>query len=85
MPKDCFVFLAVEKMPPYAVTAIQLDMASLGKGREEYRRLLNKYKECQETNSWPAYSNKLEIITIPEWALREQEYESAEAYELHNP
>ena len=81
-PKDCFVFLAVEKKPPYAITAIQLDAMSLNKGREEYQRLLLKYQECKKTNSWPAYSNKLEIVTISEWALREQEYQSAEAYEL---
>lgn len=82
VPKEGFVFIAVEKKPPYPVTAIQLDAMSINKGREEYRRLLLKYKECQDAKSWPAYSNKVEIVTIPEWSLREQEYESAVAYEL---
>ena len=80
--KDCFIFLAIEKKAPYAVTPIQLDALSINKGREEYRRLLLKYKQCKETNSWPFYSSGIQIVTVPDWALREQEYQSAEAYEL---
>jgi hypothetical protein len=83
MPKEVFVFLAVEKKPPYVVTPIQLDRLSINKGRSEYRRLLLKYKECVEANSWPFYSRGIQIVTISDWSLREQEYESAEAYELH--
>lgn len=83
-PKDCFVFVAIEKKAPYCVTTIQLDSVSIGKGRDECRRLLAKYKECVTLNSWPGYSDKLEIVTIPEWSLREEEYESPIAYQLES-
>lgn len=85
MPKDCFVFLAVEKTAPYLVTAIQLDAMSVNKGRNEYQRLLKLYKECSDTNLWPSYSDKIEIVTLPEWSLREEAYESAFAYQLEAP
>lgn len=83
IPVEAFVFIAMEKEAPFAVTTMQLDEASIAKGREEYRSLLLKYKECSETKRWPAYSEKMEIATIPDWALREQEYESPVAYELN--
>jgi exodeoxyribonuclease VIII len=82
VPVQAFTFVAVEKEPPYAVTLIQLDDLSITKGREEYRRLLNLYKKCQDEGHWPAYSDKIELVSLPDWALRKQPYESAVAYQL---
>jgi exodeoxyribonuclease VIII len=68
-PADSFVFVAVEKKPPYAVAVYMIDEASIEKGREEYRKNLKIYAECLKTGVWPAYSEELQIISIPFWSF----------------
>lgn len=68
-----FVFIAVEKTPPYAVAVYYLDEASIDVGRALYRRDINKYAECLKNNAWPAYPNELQVINIPHWAFNEVE------------
>lgn len=65
-----FVFVAVEKAPPYAVACYCIDQESLQKAHEEIERHLAKVKECQEKGVWPAYSDDLMTIGIPEYAKR---------------
>jgi hypothetical protein len=84
IPVTGFLFLAIEKEPPYASTLIQLDDMSINKGRDEYRRLLRLYKDCQDRNAWPAYSDRIEPVTLPMWALSEKPFESAYSYELRS-
>lgn len=62
-----FVFIAVEKKPPYAVGVYVLDSASLELGRAQYRADLYVYAECVEDESWPGYSNRIETIELPAW------------------
>jgi hypothetical protein len=73
-----FVFVAVEKTAPYAVGVYMLDPQSVEIGRREYREDLAKYAECQRTGEWPAYSLKIEPISLPEWVLRREAYENEE-------
>jgi hypothetical protein len=79
---ETFLFIAFEKEPPFACTVFQLDEMSLAKGREEYKRALKLYAECLKTNVWPGYTKQMEIVSIPDWALRRQPFESAIAYEM---
>lgn len=67
--KEHFIFIAVEKEPPYAVGVYQLDEESIACGRSKYRRLLNRYLECAIANKWPAYSSNVEFLKLPKWAL----------------
>lgn len=64
---DNFVFLAVEKKAPYAVGVYLLDEQSVELGRAEYRSDLDVYAECRKTGVWPAYSEKVESISVPQW------------------
>lgn len=66
-----FIFLAVETEWPYAANALMLDDAGRDQGRRDYRRNLNTYAECRKTGIWPGYSEKIEIITLPNWAIKE--------------
>lgn len=66
-----FVFIAVEKNPPYAVGVYELDDASIEAGREAYQRNLDTYKTCIETGSWPAYSPAIETIQLPRWVFQQ--------------
>lgn len=64
-----FILVAVEKNPPYAVAVYELDEATLEQGRKEYRRDLNVYKSCIESNNWPGYPTHAELIQLPAYAI----------------
>lgn len=65
-----FVFIAVEKKPPHAVGVYVLDDESRELGRQQYRANLNTYAECKRTGIWPAYSDKVKTIGVPDWYLK---------------
>lgn len=65
-----FVFIVVEKKPPYGVMTYWLDAEALSRGREEYRKLADRYAKCKAYNSWPGYSQELIKLSLPNWALR---------------
>mgnify|MGYP006284987957 CR=1 FL=1 len=66
---SAFIFVAVEKVAPYAIGVYELDAASVEVGREAYQRNLDTYKRCLDTGEWPAYSNAIESISLPKWAI----------------
>lgn len=66
-----FIFAAVESAYPYAASAVMLDDASRAAGRRKYRADLNTYAECQRTNTWPGYSSAIQVVSLPEWAMKE--------------
>lgn len=74
-----FVFVAVEKTAPFAVGVYAIDAEAVEIGRREYRADLARYADCQATGKWPAYSDKIESISLPEWRLRREAYEQEEA------
>lgn len=50
-----FLNLCVETERPYIVSVFVMDNAAIDQGRMEYKRGLEIFKQCQETNIWPAY------------------------------
>lgn len=68
-----FVFVAVEAQWPHAACAVMLDEPGKDHGRREYRRNLNTYAECLKSGEWPGYSNQIQIVNLPAWAIREEE------------
>ena len=66
-----FVFAAVESAWPHAAGAYMLDDAVMHAARIERRRLVDLYAQCKATNHWPGYSQAVEAITLPRWAMRE--------------
>ncbi|MCM1329975.1 MAG: PD-(D/E)XK nuclease-like domain-containing protein [Ruminococcus sp.] len=73
--KDCeFVFIVIEKEPPYAVNIIKADKNVIERGYNEFRRLLGIYHECKESGDWYGYLGKLNIIntlSVPSWLAGE--------------
>lgn len=63
-----FVFVAVEADWPYAASAVMVDDESLAKGRADNRQLLDLYARCRAENSWPGYSDTIEVVSLPRWA-----------------
>ena len=65
-----FAFIAVEKQPPYAVQCFQLDFQATEAGRVTYKNLLLDLADCKIAKKFPAYSDKVETISLPNWALK---------------
>jgi hypothetical protein len=64
-----FIFIAIEKKPPYLFKIYELEQKFVDKGRELYKRDLETYKRCKETGIWDDDNEKLiELITLPSWA-----------------
>ena len=73
-----FVFVAVEKDPPYAVNVLQCgeDDIRLGMNGDRYgkvmgyRQLMDLYHRCRTERKWPGYEgfdNKINVINLPKW------------------
>ena len=64
-----FVFIAVEREEPYAISFYELDENSLADGESLMRKGLEQWKECVELDHWPTYPQKLQEVSIPHWAM----------------
>lgn len=75
--EECdFVFVAVEKEPPYMINIIQCDELLLKRGGDLYREYLGMYKECSETGNWYGYNGAFGIInnmSLPSWLASQYE------------
>lgn len=61
-----FVYVAIEKEPPYAVAIYQLDEMAVEEGVAQFRHIIKCVKECMDANHWPSYDSAL--INLPKWA-----------------
>jgi hypothetical protein len=66
---ESFVFLCVEKEAPYLVQCFVCDDQMIDIGRTLYKRDLQTYKRCLQTNQWDAYSPAIVPISLPFWAV----------------
>lgn len=69
-PVDRFIFLCVEKEPPYAVALYELDEETMKEGLLLALNSLAIYEACQKKQEWPGYSKNIEKISIPSYAFR---------------
>ncbi len=72
IPKvNTFLFICVEKTPPYLVAVYFLSEETMNIGRDEYRRCMAIYSECVRTGQWPGYGdNRITSVELPMWAIR---------------
>lgn len=74
-PHD-FVFIAVEKKPPYAVNILQADDLFVQRGKDLYRLYLGLIADCRQNNLWDSYNGRNGMINnlgLPAWLLKEME------------
>ena len=64
-----FIFIAVEKKPPFAVALYQLDEMATLQGWVEARDDMRRYKDAQTSGKWCGYSPKIESLSLPRWAV----------------
>ncbi len=65
---DSFLFIVVEKKPPYLCEFLLINDEAVDQGRKEYKRGLEIYKKCLSENKWPSYGDgKINQINLPNW------------------
>ena len=78
MPKDNidFVFIAVEKKPPYLLNIMQADTYVIQKGEADFREYIGTYAECKADGVFYGLNGKNGIIntlSLPEYLIRDKE------------
>lgn len=67
-PFTTFIFIAVEKNPPYEVAIYDASEAMIQIGRDLYRRDLNKLKAWIDGKESEGYPTHIKNIDLPNWA-----------------
>lgn len=73
MDKIDFVFIAVEKKPPYLLNIFKATKDILERGEMLYREYIGMYHEAKTTNNWWGYNGKENIIndlSLPTYLLK---------------
>lgn len=78
LPAQHFAIIAVEKEPPYAVAVYRLTEGALDAGAQQITPLLARYAACQTANHWPAYSEDVQDIALPNYAWGQIDDETKE-------
>jgi hypothetical protein len=64
------VVVAAEFAAPHDVVVYIVPADVIEIGRDEYRKLLERYRECAEQKHWPGVGDGLEkVLALPAWAL----------------
>jgi PDDEXK-like domain of unknown function (DUF3799) len=64
-PRDCFL-IAVESVPPYAVTVMRLTERALEMGERLCRAWMERLRACEDSQAWPAYCETITDFDVPE-------------------
>ena len=75
--ESTFLFVNVEKDPPYLVSVVELDDEAVWVGAARNRRAIDLFARCTETGEWPGYSSRIEPISLPYWTVRSHNEEFA--------
>lgn len=62
-----FVFIAVEKKPPYLVNVFYMPDDIIDFGRRIYVSDLQTYMNCRQANQWPGYDVQIKPLNLPSW------------------
>ncbi len=71
-----FVFVAIEKKPPYSINILQADKLLIRRGYDIFRELIGIYHDCKQTNNWYGYLgkfNQINNLALPAYLAKEIE------------
>ena len=69
-----FLFVVIEREPPFAHAIYELGPAERDLGRRICRKSLQKYAECETKNEWPGFSSEVQPMTFPEWQFSDASF-----------
>lgn len=67
--------IAVQAVAPYEVVVYRVAPETIAVGEQEWIRGVQMAANCKKTGVWPGYSNDIEPIDLPDWAVPESEVE----------
>lgn len=71
-----FVFIAIEKKPPYAINILQADKLLIRRGYDLFREYLGIYHDCKQTGNFYGYLgkfNQINNLALPAYLAKEVE------------
>ena len=71
--KEAFVYIFVEKSPPYAVACYQLADEVLLAGDKLIERDLQLLQNCMSEGKWPGYGDGVRGVGVPGWMMKQLE------------
>lgn len=66
-----FVFVGIEKLPPYAVGVYMLDADAEARGHELRDRNMDTLTECLQTDTWPGLPPIVNTLSLPAYAFHD--------------
>lgn len=72
-----FVWLVMEKEPPYGFRLFTPDTTLLEIGKTEINHAILRFKNCMATQKWPCYDDQVSTMTLPNWYVPEACYEGS--------
>lgn len=66
--RNRFIFICVEKSPPYCTAMYELDPDALALGKADVERLLGVWADCESSDEWPSYPTEVQELSLPAWA-----------------
>lgn len=73
-----YVLVAVETTAPFVVQVYRVPDEILELGRDRYRSLLDLLNLCRRESEWPGYGESELELTLPRWAVPQEDEESIE-------
>jgi len=70
-----FVFVLIEKTPPYLVNVIELSTMWRLMAEDRNHRARTIYARCKERDVWPGYGTDVDMVAPPAWLETEHERE----------
>lgn len=64
-----FLFVVVEKVPPYVVSVIEFDERTYDFGCQQMRQAIDTYVTCRRDDVWPGY-DEIATVGLPGWIYR---------------
>jgi len=68
-PQAAFVFIAVEKEPPYLVSVCEFDAEAMSEGLALMVNAIDTYALCKDGDFWPGYPEGITPMCLPRWAF----------------
>lgn len=71
--REVFVFIAVERKPPYLVSCHIVGHRTIRYCRGVNQQRLATYLECSQTKYWPGYPTEFKTLEMSKWAFKGEE------------
>lgn len=66
-------FIVIERNPPHCISIVGLDPVARQIAQEKVDRAINIWRQCLESNKWPAYPRQTAYVAPPGWIMQQWE------------